>query len=273
MLARLFRRVMALFRGSELEREMSEELRFHLEMEAEKNMRRGMSREEARRAALRSFGGVERVKEECRGELRGAWLDVLWQDLRFGARMLGRNPGFAIAAVVTLALGIGANTAIFSIIYGVLLRPLPYRDGDRLVVLRQQAPLAGVENLRFSAKEVADYREQNRTLEGVVEHHSMSFTLLIGAGLMARSLLNLQKVDPGFDPERVLVCRLSPNWSKYTTAEQYCNFSLRVLEKMKTQPGVTLAAMASNYPLNPLGIAGGPNNQRFLIEGRPLERV
>ncbi len=600
MLSKLFRRARALFKRNKLEREMAEEVRFHLEMETEKNLRRGMEPEEARLTALRSFGGVEQVKEECRDEQRARWIEALWQDLRYGARMLRRNPGFTLVAVVTLALGIGANTAIFSVIYGVLLRPLPYQDGDRLVLLRQQAPLAGVDSLGFSVKEIADYREQNRTLEGVVEHHSMSFTLLggaeperiqtgvvsanffdllgvkpllgrtflpsdeahgaeavlvlsheywqrshkgdpgvvgktfamnnrphtvvgvlphipqfpnendvymptsacptraserfqanrnarmmsvfgrlkpgvpveqaqadaaaiasrmrqaypdsypanrgfqaqatslheeltskaqptflvllgaaglvlliacanvanltlarlmrreremalraalgasrrrlirqlltestllaliggvlgvllaaftldllvafaakftpraaeisldgwallftlavsvitglafgltpalsagrdlitslkeggaqastggggrrarsllavaqvavsfmllIGAGLMVRSLIKLQQVNPGFDPERTLVMRLSPNWSKYTTGQQYQDFSLRVLEKMKSQPGVLSAAMATNYPLNPLGIANGPFNRNFLIEG------
>jgi predicted permease len=90
---------------------------------------------------------------------------------------LRRSPGFTLAAVVTLALGIGANTAIFSVIYGVLLRPLPYREGDRLVVVRQQARLNNVNTLGFSVPEFFDYRDQNKTMESMVEHHSMSFIL------------------------------------------------------------------------------------------------
>jgi len=89
-----------------------------------------------------------------------------------------KSPGFAIATVVTLALGIGANTAIFSLINGVLLKPLPYRDGERLVLLTQSAPQADVKNLAFSIQEVYDYRDLNQTLSGLVEHHSMQFTLL-----------------------------------------------------------------------------------------------
>ncbi|HET9529615.1 MAG TPA: ABC transporter permease, partial [Blastocatellia bacterium] len=203
MLGKVFRRTRALWRRERLEQEMNRELRFHLEMEIEKNLRSGMSREEARLAAIRRFGGVERVKEDCRDELGSRWVEVLWQDLRYGARVLRRNPGFTLAAVLTLALGIGANTAIFSIIYGVLLRPLPYRDGDRLIVLRQQAPLAGVENLNFSVKEISDYSEQNQTLEGMVEHHSMSFTLLGGAeperiqtGVVSANFFDLMGVKP-----------------------------------------------------------------------------
>lgn len=108
---------------------------------------------------------------------RGArFLESLRQDVKFGARVLRRNPGFTFTAVITLALGIGANTAIFSVIYGVLLRPLPYRDGDRLVVVNQQARLNNTNSLGFSVKEFQDYRDQNKTME-LVEHHAMSFIL------------------------------------------------------------------------------------------------
>jgi putative ABC transport system permease protein len=103
--------------------------------------------------------------------------ESLGQDIRYGLRVLLRNRGFTLAAIITLALGIGANTAIFSVIYGVLLRPLPYRDGHQLVVVHQQARLAKINDLGFSVKEVNDYRDQNKTLESVVEHHSMSFIL------------------------------------------------------------------------------------------------
>jgi putative ABC transport system permease protein len=180
MANRLWRNVRALFRGGRTEQEMEREVRFHLEMETEENMRRGMSRAEARLAALRSFGGVERVKEECRDVKRNRALETWWQDVRFGARMLARQPGFTLLAVLTLALGIGANTAIFSVVYGVLLRPLPYEAGGQLIVVRQQAPLARVNDLNFSVKEIADYRAQNQTLADLAEHHSMAFTLFGG---------------------------------------------------------------------------------------------
>jgi predicted permease len=176
----LRRSLRALFKRTRREAEMERELRSHLEMETEKNMQRGMSREEARLAALRSFGGVERFKEECRDVKRNRPLETLWQDVRFGARSLRRNPGFTLLSGLTLALGIGANTAIFSVVYGVLLRPLPYQQGGQLVVLRQQAPLVRNNNLNFSVKEIDDYRAQNQTLADLAEHHSMNFTLFGG---------------------------------------------------------------------------------------------
>jgi predicted permease len=199
----LLRSLRTLFKIKRTEREMDRELRFHLEMEAEENVRRGMAPDEARLAALRSFGGVERFKEECRDVKRNRPLETVWQDTRFGARVLGRNPGFTLVAVLTLSLGIGANTAIFSVVYGVLLRPLPYQQGGQLVVLKQQAPLARNNNLSFSVKEIDDYRAQNRTLTDLAEHHSMSFTLFGGpeperiqAAVVSANFFELMGVTP-----------------------------------------------------------------------------
>ena len=102
--------------------------------------------------------------------------EMLRQDAGFALRMMRKNPGFTLVVVVTLALGIGANTAIFSVINGVLLRPLPYANGPRVVQLHQEAPLAGVQDAGFSPVELNDYRQRSSSFTGIVEYHSMSFT-------------------------------------------------------------------------------------------------
>jgi predicted permease len=110
-------------------------------------------------------------------EQGASFIESLRQDVRYGVRVLLRNRSFTLMAVLTLALGIGANTAIFSVIYGVLLRPLPYRDGRQLVVVHQRAKLAGVEDMAFSVKDFHDFKEQSKTMEAMAEHHSMNFIL------------------------------------------------------------------------------------------------
>jgi macrolide transport system ATP-binding/permease protein len=184
MLNRLRLRLRALLRKTEMERELDEELRFHLEKEIEQNLARGMTPEEAHFAALRSFGGVEQVKEESR-DMRGVrFVEELWQDLRFGARMLLKQPGFTLVAVLTLALGIGANTAIFSVVNAVLLRPLPYPEPDQLVQLLR-ADQSGKPSTVIGSATFVEVKAQSQSLARIAAYEGGDMTLT-GAGSAER---------------------------------------------------------------------------------------
>ena len=155
------------WRRSQMENEMDEELRFHIETFADDLVRNGMPRQEAQRRARLEFGGIESVKEEGR-EARGARvLDELKQDLRYGARMFWKIPGFTAVAVLTLAFGVGANTAIFSVVNAVLLSPLPYASAHRLVLVKELLPNITAEPFNVSGPDIAEIQKLNHVFERV----------------------------------------------------------------------------------------------------------
>ena len=193
----------SLFRRDRLEHDLDRELSFHIDMLTELNVQAGMSPAAARSHAMQRFGPVEGVKDDVRDTWLSRVFETLGQDMRYGLRNLRRSPGFALVVIATMALGIGANTAIFSVVNGVLLRPLPFEGGERLVVLRQQRPLAGDTDIRFSPKEIADYGTQAAGLEGVAEFHSMWFILLgrpeperVSTGVVSANFFPLLGVKP-----------------------------------------------------------------------------
>jgi len=190
-----FARLAGVFTGSRRDRELSDELEFHLQMHIDDNLRRGMSPEEARRQAVIDLGGVEQTKEIYR-ERRGLpMIETLLQDVRFGARMLARNLGFTVVAILTLALGIGATTAIFSVVYGVLLQPLPYCDSNRIMSVFELTSKAM--RSRLADPNFNDFRDQSRSFQAIAKYGD-----------------NVVSVSGASQPTRTSVANVSPDFLK-----------------------------------------------------------
>jgi predicted permease len=160
------------------DRERAEEIEAHLMSEIDDNLAAGMTPEEARRRAYLKFGNPVRVREEIWQMNSIAMLESFLRDVRYAWRTLLRNPGYALIAVLTLGLGIGANTAIFTVINGVLLRPLPYAQAGQIVHIDEVAARLGSDPIGLSVPEFMDYRDQSHSFSNVAEYHSMLFTLL-----------------------------------------------------------------------------------------------
>jgi len=200
---RLRRRVRALAFRRDMERELAEELQLHIELEQQKNERLGMPPHEARRAALVTFGGVERYKEEARDARGVRVIETIAQDLRFAMRTMRRTPAFTAIVILTLGLGVGATSAIFSIVNAVLLRPLPYRNEASLVRLYSQVPDGTVDRFSVSIPDYQDYKTRNRVFSDMAMWLNSTMTLNDGgeperlaAVLATDNLFSLMGVTP-----------------------------------------------------------------------------
>ena len=193
-LSGLYRRVRALLRSESIHREIDEEMRFHLDMRAEENVRAGMPPEEARREAERRFGRLTRLKEQGYEVRGGRWLETFWRDCRYGVRSLRKSPGFTSVAVLTLALGIGANTAIFSVVNAVLINPLPYREPDRLVQFWETNPLKNWTQATVAPANLFDWQSQSQSFTEIAAY--------MGSDKKGPGLTGLQ-LDAGGEPERL----------------------------------------------------------------------
>jgi putative ABC transport system permease protein len=189
----LFRQLKRFFRREKWDEERSRELQTYLETEITENIARGMSSIDARDAARRKLGNITQVREEIYHMNSLGFLETLFQDARFALRMLRKNPGFTCIAVLTLALGIGANTAIFSVVYAVLLQPLPYIDSSRLVMVNETTPRVG--DVSVSYPNFLDWRDRSKTISQWAAACQVSFSL---SGVSRPENINGDAVSPNF---------------------------------------------------------------------------
>src|SRR5438876_7973031 len=173
-------RLRGLFEHKRLERELETEVRFHLEMQIEDNLKAGMNPAEARYAALRSFGGIEPMKERYRERRAFALVETMAQDVRYAVRTLRKSPGFTTTSVATLALAIGANTAMFSVLNGVLFRPLPYRSPEQLAMLWTEVPSQNLREGRSAYLNFEQWRRESKSFAEMAVFDPASVTLTGG---------------------------------------------------------------------------------------------
>ena len=196
-------RITGFFTGHRAEDDLRDELQAHLEMETQEYIRRGMPPDEARRLALLSSGGMTQAAEAVRDQRGLPWVEGIVADTRYAFRALRHSPAFALIVILTLALGIGANTAIFSVVRGVLLKPLPHREGHRLVYLRQSTDGPGGASLSFSVPEVRDFRNGAPSLGGIAEfsewslvHQSDEGAVRLRVGLVTGNYFEVMGLSP-----------------------------------------------------------------------------
>jgi len=289
-LPRLLSLLRNLFRRERVERELDDEVSAYLDELTEEKIAAGMSREQARRQARIELGGVEQVKEEVRAVRTGAVLEQFARDVRVAVRSLLRNRGLSFTVVVTLALGIGANAAVFSVVRGVLLRPLVNRDEERLIYIRQSAPGIGVENTTFSMPEVNELRARATTVAAFGDFSTVDFAMtgvgptprMVSAGVVNGSffdvmglrpvlgrLLSAQDDGAGAAPAAVLTHRF---WMTYFNGDpKVLGTTIRLGTRTVTIVGVLEPAVP--YPVDTEIIANVVTSPHHLGATMNLERT
>src|SRR5437773_1839126 len=222
-------RLRSLFRWAQADQELDEELRDHLERKTEEYVAQGMTEEEAHRRARLDLDGIEQTKERCRDARRVNWIQDLIQDLHYGVRTLRKSPGFTAVAILILALGIGANTAVFSVVNAVLLKPLAYRDPDRIVALSNFSPTETATALPepVSIPDVQDWHDQSSSFEAMAYYSSRESPVVSGS---TAEYARVTRVSPEF----LRIFAVGPVLGRLFTAE----------EMKPGAPGVVLTSYA-----------------------------
>jgi macrolide transport system ATP-binding/permease protein len=246
-------RIRSLLRSRSVESELETELRFHFDQQIEENLASGMSADEARRAALRTIGSLTQYKEECRDMRRVNLIEHFIRDLRYAVRSVRRRPGFTLLAVLVMGLGIGANTAVFSVVDAVLLKPLAYRGADRIVTL-SSADRTGASLTYVSAPDFRDWREQCRSFDALAYYKAEDTAVLVGA---LADYAHTARVSPEFFG----VFGVSPSVGRSFTSDE-------------TTPGSGGAALLSEaYWQSRFGGRGDAVGQEIRVFGKTLTVV
>lgn len=247
-------RIRSLFKRRAADNDLDEELQFHLEQKTRELISKGLSEKDARYAALREFHGVEQSKENCRDTRRVNLILDFAQDVRYGARMLRKNPGFSAIAILTLALGIGANAAIFSVVNAVLLRPLPYPSSDRIVSIDGASPIVFMIQGTSFKQMWGTWADNTSTIDRVAAYSSGDVNLSAS----------------GSEPERVAGAEVSRNFFDIFGLAPIAGRTLLASEDVPGHPSVAVisASLCSRF--------GSPNDvvgKILIISGKPTEVV